>query len=422
MIYWSQGLFGFIGSLSGFSDALSPYQTIHTDSIEADATPPQTPPTWDGDITISALSAAYRQGLSPVTVIESLYKRIQEYSQVDPAVWIYLVPEETALATVQSLLTKYPDRNKRPLLFGIPFSVKDSIDIRGVATTTACPPLSFMPTKSAPVYDKVVEEGAIFIGKTNLDQLATGLSGCRSPYGITKSVYNKDYISGGSSSGNAVSVGANLVSFSIATDTAGSGRVPAAFNGVIGFKPTRGTISAEGVTPACLSLDCIALMTKNIEDVRKVWDVCEGYDENYLYAKSTPPLLHHVNSLGPQAKAFTLGVPPPDALSVCTPVYQKMFAEAIETLQSIGGVLVEMDWSPFDNAGQLLYDGTFVSERLSSLPDGWLEKNAEHLHPVIRTLFENVQNRNSTAIQAYRDLQAKALYALLIASIVRKCR
>lgn len=409
MLYWSQGLFGFVGSLSGFEDALSPYQASAASSSEVASTPPQTPPFWDGDLSISALKAAYEKGLSPVTVIETLYKKILEYQQVDPAVWIHLVPEETALAAVQALLAKYPDGKSRPPLFGIPFSVKDSIDIKGIATTTACPPLAFIPTKSAPVYEKVIEQGAILIGKTNLDQLATGLTGCRSPYGITKSVYNKEYISGGSSSGNAVSVGAGLVSFSLATDTAGSGRVPAALNGVVGFKPTRGTLSFQGVTPACLSLDCIALIAANVADVQYVWDICEGYDDEDVYAKSTPPNLRHVNSLGPQYNAFTFGIPPPEALKICTPIHRKMFEEATKTLQSIGGVLADIDWSPFKKGGRLLYEGTFVSERLASLPDGWFEENQDNLHPVIKGIFEAVIKRNSTAVQVYRDLQAKQM-------------
>jgi Asp-tRNA(Asn)/Glu-tRNA(Gln) amidotransferase A subunit family amidase len=232
----------------------------------------------------------------------------------------------------------------------------------------------------------------------------------RSPYGQPHSVYHKDYISGGSSSGNAVSVGANLVSFSIATDTAGSGRVPAALNGVVGYKPTRGLLSTAGLVPACLSLDCIALIAKTVSDARLVWQICEEYDARDRYAKPTLGFERHVNATGPQAKAFKFGIPPPEALSVCTPVYRRMFHEAIKQLQSIGGVLTPIDFSPFENGGRLLYEGTFVSERMASLPDDWLEKNGEHLHPVIRELFEQVAARNSTAVQAYRDLQAKALY------------
>jgi len=216
------------------------------------------------------------------------------------------------------------------------------------------------------------------------------------------------------------------VTFSLATDTAvsvchqaltiqltsiqGSGRVPSAFNGVIGYKPTRGLISFSGVTPACLSLDCIALIARNVDDARTVWQICEGFDGEDRYAKTAFPWERHVDSTGPQAKQFKFGVPPPEALEGCSPVYRRKFNEAIKHLQSVGGTLVPIDWNPFEKAGQLLYDGTFVSERLASLPDGWLEKNRDHLHPVILEIFERVVARQSTAVQAYRDLQAKALY------------
>jgi Asp-tRNA(Asn)/Glu-tRNA(Gln) amidotransferase A subunit family amidase len=254
-----------------------------------------------------------------------------------------------------------------------------------------------------------MEQGAIFVGKTNLDQLATGLTGARSPYGIPRSVFNSKYISGGSSSGNCVSVGANLVSFSLATDTAGSGRVPSGFNGVVGYKPTRGIISARGVTPACLSLDCVAIITRNISDARTVWQICESYDEEDRYARIAYPLEKPVHSLGAQARAFNFGIPPPEALAACSPVWRRKFNDAVKQLQSIGGTLRPLDWTPFDKAGQLLYDGTLVSERLASLPDCWLDQYRDHLHPVIREIFEKVVARQSTAVDAYRDMQAKAL-------------
>jgi allophanate hydrolase len=409
MIHWSQGLFGFVGDLQPLTDSLTPFLPAKALDKSA-ATPPQTPPSWDGDLSIGALTAAYKNGLSPLTVVDAIYNRIEAYHAIDSGVWITLETREAAIAQAENLISKFSDRSKLPVLFGVPFSVKDSIDVKGVPTTTACPPLAFVPPTSAVVYEKCIAEGAIYIGKTNLDQLATGLSGCRSPYGIPHSVFNKNYISGGSSSGNAVSVGAHLVSFSLATDTAGSGRVPAALNGVVGYKPTRGTVSFQGVTPACLSLDCCSFMATTVEDVRTVWQVCEGYDADDRYAKETPPLLRHVNSIGPQVKTFNFGIPPPEALSMCNPVYRRLFNEAVKKLQSIGGVLVEIDWSPFDKAGNLLYEGTFVSERMASLPDGWLETNRDHLHPVIREIFETVASRQSTAVQAYRDLQAKALY------------
>lgn len=407
MIHWSQGLFGFIGNLQALLDVLAP---LSSQGLIADATPPHTPPTFDGDLAFSSLQRAYKQGLSPIAVIEAIYDKIEAYKAVDPAVWIHLISREQALDAASKLAARFPDRSALPPLFGVPFSVKDSIDVQGIPTTTACEVLSHVPSASAVVFDKVTSAGALFMGKVNLDQLATGLVGCRSPYGITHSVFNKDYISGGSSSGSAVSVGANLVSFSLATDTAGSGRVPAGFNGIVGYKPTRGTISFRGVTPACLSLDCIALSAKNVSDARTLWQILEGRDELDPYAKPTIAFERHINSIGPQAQSFKFGIPPPEALTICSRPARRMFNEAIEKLQKIGGVLTPIDWSPFHKAGKLLYDGTFVSERLASLPDDFLEKNRSALHPVIAELMDNVFARKSSAVDAYRDLQAKALY------------
>ena len=342
--------------------------------------------------------------------MDALYKTIEAYSHEHEGVWIHLESKDAVLEAAKALVTKYPDKAALPPLFGVPFSVKDSLDIAGLPTTTACPPLTHMATLSSPVYEKVIEEGALFIGKTNLDQLATGLTGCRSPYGRPHSVFHRAYISGGSSSGNAVSVGAGLVTFSVATDTAGSGRVPAGFNGVVGFKPTRGLLSTVGLVPACLSLDCIALLAGSVADARTLWQLCEAHDPRDRYAKPPLALDRHVNSLGPQARAFRFGIPPPEALAVCAPVYRRMFHDAVRHLQALGGVLAPIDWAPFEKAGRLLYDGTFVSERLASLPDDWLDRNREHLHPVIAELFARVVARQSTAVQAYRDLQDKALY------------
>jgi allophanate hydrolase len=407
MIHWSQGLFGFIGSLQPLLDVLAPLSSM-TEAVTS--TPPQTPPIFDGDLSIPSLQRAYQNGLSPGVVIEAVYDKIEAYRKIDPAVWIHVQPRDIALQAAQDLTARFTDRTALPPLFGIPFSVKDSIDIAGIATTTACPPLAQVPSTSAVVYDKVIAEGALFIGKTNLDQLATGLVGCRSPYGITHSVYHKDYISGGSSSGSAVSVGANLVTFSLATDTAGSGRVPAGFNGIVGYKPTRGIISFRGVTPACLSLDCIALSTKTVSDARSLWQILEGHDALDPYAKPEIAFERHINSIGPQSRTFKFGIPPPDALAVCSTPARRMFNNTVAKLQQLGGVLTPINWSPFQKANSLLYDGTFVSERLASLPDDFLHKNRSALHPVIAQLMDAVVARNSTAVDAYRDLQAKALY------------
>ena len=408
MISWSQGLFGFVTSLEPLLECLAPHTSIP--KTICGATPPQTPPAFNGVLSISGLQKSYREGLSPVTVLEAVLDRIEKYSKVDPAVWIHQIPKPFILDQVRQIQVKWPNSNCLPPLFGIPFSVKDSIDIAGLPTTTACPPLAHVPPKNASSYDLLISQGAIFVGKTNLDQLATGLTGCRSPYGITRSVFNHDYISGGSSSGSCVSVGAGLVSFSLATDTAGSGRVPSGFNGVVGYKPTRGLISAQGVTPACLSLDCIAIIANNVNDARTVWDLSVGFDEQDRYAKTCTPTVRHVNSIGPQVTSFTFGIPPPEALCICNPVYRHMFNRAVQALQKLGGRLQPIDWAPFEKAGKLLYEGSFVSERLASLPDDWLEQNRSNLHPVIESIFSTVAARNSTAVDAYRDLQAKALY------------
>ncbi|KIW15528.1 allophanate hydrolase [Exophiala spinifera] len=406
MISWSEGLFGFVANLQPVLDVLSPWKKVNS----GENTPPQTPPPWDGKLEISDLLASYKNGLSPAVMVNELFDRIEKYDTVDSTVWIRREPREDVLRRVAELVAQFPDRNALPPLFGIPFTVKDSIDVQGIETTTACPPLAFVASKSAVCYQKVIDAGAIYLGKVNLDQLATGLSGCRSPYGITHSVFSDEYISGGSSSGSAVSVGADLATFSLATDTAGSGRVPSGFNGVVGFKPTRGLISFDGVTPACLSLDCVALIAKNVEDARTVWQVCEGFDPNDRYARDTFPAPRHVNATGPQKDSFRFGIPPPEALEICTPTYHRLFTEAVRRLQAMGGTLVPIDWVPFQRAADLLYEGTFVSERLASLPDNFLDKNARHLHPVILKLFRQVVERQSTAVQLFRDLHNKALY------------
>lgn len=415
MLHWSKGLFGFVAALQPLLDVLqplSPYPSL------SDPSPPQTPPEWDGDLRISSLHQAYRAGLTPVKVIEALYTKIAAYETVNPNAWIHAVPKATALAAAQDLMAQYPDRSALPPLFGIPFTVKDSIDIASLPTTTACPPLSHIPSVSAPIYSLVTDAGALFLGKVNLDQLATGLSGCRSPFGTSSSVFHPSFISGGSSSGSAVTVGAHLASFSLATDTAGSGRVPAMFNGVVGFKPTRGTVPFVGITPACLSLDCVAVIAQTVSDARAVWQVIETFDPRDPYAK--PPLckaLRPVHSIGPQATTFRFGIPPPEALSVLSPAYHRLFLKTVGKLQSLGGQLRQIDYSPFEAAGNLLYDGSFVCERLASLPspaDQWLAKTAPHLKPVITDIFTAVLARKAGPADVYRDLQTQARLTALV--------
>ncbi|KAH0495981.1 hypothetical protein TgHK011_009502 [Trichoderma gracile] len=219
---------------------------------------------------IAKLKDLYREGLlDPEIVMRHVLDRIARHDTINPAVWISRQNPEETLAVARKLRTAYSDKSIPPL-FGIPFAVKDNIDVQGVITTAACDSFAYTATATAPAVQHLLDAGAIYLGKLNLDQLATGLTGCRSPYGTSHSYHSKAHVSGGSSSGSAVAVAAGLVSFAIGTDTAGSVRVPAAFNGVVGYKPTKGTISARGAVPACQSLDTMGILAPSVEDARQV--------------------------------------------------------------------------------------------------------------------------------------------------------
>ena len=416
MIHWSQGLFGFVSTLPTLLKELAP--ALPSPSVPAPdldfESPPSTPPVWDGRLTLAALRKSYRSGLSPVTVITSLYTRIEEYSQTK-STFIRLVDQSTSVSYAKSLQKLFPDLTNLPPLYGVPFTLKDSINVAGIPTTLACPPLIHIPSRSSKIYSRLISLGAIYIGKTNLDQFATGLTGCRSPYGTPASVYNPDYVSGGSSSGAAVSVGAELASFAIATDTAGSGRVPAGFNGVVGWKPTKGTVSFSGVMNACESLDCLSFMVTpegGVKDVRKLWNLVRGYDPDDPYSKTPGSLpLPIVNALGEKKWKFAL--PDRKAVAECSPEYRKLFYQVIGSLYEIGGEVKEGDWGLFEEAGKLLYDGALVNERLAALPDGrWLEKEKDELHPVIREIFQNALEKGVSAAEAYKDLRKMTTYLL----------
>jgi Asp-tRNA(Asn)/Glu-tRNA(Gln) amidotransferase A subunit family amidase len=205
----------------------------------------------------SSLHQDYEAGITPTSVIHAIYERIEAYKEIKPSVWIHLQPLRTVSEAATALESRFPDPNSRPPLWGVPFSVKGNIDIAGIPTTAGCPPLAYKPSVSAPVYQHCIEAGGLFIGKTNLEQLATGMTGCRSPYGTLHSTWSTTHAVGGSSSGSAVSVSAGLVSFSLCSDTAGSIRIPASFNGVVGFKPTKGTVIARGVVSALVLKCCL---------------------------------------------------------------------------------------------------------------------------------------------------------------------
>ena len=225
---------------------------------------------------IAALEEAYDAGETPVSVLDRVHGRI--VGEALNPVWISLVPRERVMARAAALgKVSKADRASLPL-YGVPFAVKDNMDVAGMETTAACPAFAYVPEATATVIGKLEDAGAVLIGKTNLDQFATGLVGTRSPYGAPRCVFDPRYVSGGSSSGSAVAVAAELVSFALGTDTAGSGRVPAAFNNLVGIKPSRGLLSTAGIVPACRSLDCVSVFAATVSDACAVVAVAQGPD------------------------------------------------------------------------------------------------------------------------------------------------
>ena len=239
-------------------------------------------PVSTGSLDIKTLRAHYSAGtLTPEQVIAAVYERLDQ--QGDDHVWITLVPREQALARAKHLAASL----HLPLA-GMPFAVKDNMDVTGYPTTVGCPDFAYMPETTARVVERLEQAGAILIGKTNLDQFATGLVGTRSPYGTPRNPFNAQYIPGGSSSGSAVAVAAGLVSFALGTDTAGSGRVPAGFNNIVGLKPTPGLVSTAGVFPACRSLDCVSIFALTVADAALILAQCQGYDAADIYSVTAP--------------------------------------------------------------------------------------------------------------------------------------
>src|ERR1700730_16191350 len=309
---------------------------------------------------LGSLRALYAsKQVQPSEVIAAVYDRIA--AAPTKPIWISLVPREEALARARQLENDAAART--PALYGVPFAIKDNIDLAGLPTTAGCPAYSYSPKRSATVVARLLSAGAMPIGKTNLDQFATGLVGTRSPHGACSSVFDERYISGGSSSGSAVAVARQLVSFSLGTDTAGSGRVPAAFNNLIGLKPTRGLLSTAGVVPACRTLDCVSIFARTCDDAHKVWHASSGFDSGDPFSRVPRP----GEDAAPWLDApFRFGVPPPDQLEFFgdeeAPV---LYAEAMRKVERLGGQRVEIDFSIFRAAADLLYQGPWVAERLA---------------------------------------------------------
>ncbi|KPI41159.1 Allophanate hydrolase [Cyphellophora attinorum] len=351
-----------------------------------------------------------------------LYRKVMIAAAAsDSRIWTFLRSRDDVLAEVTALERKYIDNELLPPLYGIPFAVKDNFDFKGLPTEAACVEYRYMPTENAKTIQLLIDAGAILIGKTSMDQLATGLNGCRCPSGDPVSVYgNGRYISGGSSSGSGVAVASNLVTFALGTDTAGSGRVPAAFNGIVGYKPTKGTLSARGIVPACASLDTASIFAHDISDARKVWYAADQYDCDDAYAKpqSTLPLVPSNYRPNPH---FTFAIPPSSIIAdSCTPEYRTAFASTVTKLRSMGGTLVQLtadQYAPFQTASDLLYSGTLVHERIASIGPDFIAQNLYKLHPATRALFSAVLERPTKPYEIYRDQHLQAQLTRQAASL-----
>lgn len=322
--------------------------------------------------------------------VAAIYDRL-DGEPLNP-VWISLVPRESAMARAHEV-----ENSSLPALAGMTFAVKDNIDVAGMPTTAGCPNYAYTPASSATVVQRLVEAGAILIGKTNMDQFATGLVGTRTPFGACSSVYDKRYISGGSSSGSAVAVAKGFVTFALGTDTAGSGRVPAAFNNLIGLKPTRGLLSTSAVVPACRSLDCVSVLASNCLDAHKVWNAAKGIDAADPFSREP----RTGEDAAPWLNApFRFGVPRTEKLEFFGDEEAKeLYAKAVRRIEQIGGQRVEIDFSVFRSTAELLYEGPWVAERLAAI-QSFVQNYSDEMNPVVRGIIAG--GNRFTAVDAFQ--------------------
>ncbi len=345
-----------------------------------------------GSLSLPTLQALYAsKTLKPADVIAAVYRRLDRLDHV----WITRTPLARALDRAAEL-----ERGDRGLpLYGVPFAVKDNIDVAGLPTTAACKEFARTPAKSATVVDHLIRAGAILVGKTNMDQFATGLVGVRSPYGPVHNPFDDRYIAGGSSSGSAAAVATGMVSFALGTDTAGSGRVPAGFTNTVGLKPTRGVLSCAGVLPACRTLDCVSVFALSCADGRAILQVARGFDRADPFSRAEADKFE----LSPPRPArFRFGVPRPEDLSWFGDAESPgLFAKAVPLLEGLGGKPVEIDFTPFREAAGLLYEGPWVAERLAAVKD-FYATHPDAFLPITRKVIEG--GKRYSAVDAFEGL------------------
>lgn len=353
------------------------------------------------------LGAAYAGGLDPREAVREVYRRIAAAG--DPGIFIHLVPEADALAAAAALGPYDPAKP----LFGVPFAVKDNIDVAGLPTTAACPDFAYTAAADATTVERLKAAGAIVIGKTNLDQFATGLVGVRSPYPIPLNACDPALVPGGSSSGSAVAVARGLVSFALGTDTAGSGRVPAGLNNIVGLKPTVGAVPTRGVVPACRTLDCVSVFALAVDDADRVFRVMAGYDP-------ADPWSRHI-ALAPtmMPPRPTIGVPTAESLMFFGDAQSAAAFEAsVQDLQALGAQFVPVDLTPFYAVAALLYEGAWVAERYAAIR-GFIEAKPDALHPVTRAIIGGATSKSAAdAFEGmYRLAEAGRALAPLLAGL-----
>ena len=335
----------------------------------------------DIPIDIRGLHEAYARGLDPAAAVESVFDAIGKAA--DPGIFISLVDRKAARRAAGKLGRFDP--TSKPL-WGIPFAVKDNIDAAGLPTTAACPAFAYAPKASATTVERVLAAGAILIGKTNLDQFATGLVGVRTPYPVPRNAFDPAIVPGGSSSGSAIAVARGLVPFALGTDTAGSGRVPAGLNNIVGLKPSVGAVSNRGVVPACSTLDCVSVFAGTVDDAWAVYAVMAGEDKGDPFSR---PIA--LDRPGP--------VPPHPLIGIPRPTDQKFFSDAaakaawragVKALKALGADLIQVDMAPFNEVAALLYEGPWVAERYAAIGP-FLAKHALEVHPVTRRIIDKAK-------------------------------
>ena len=361
---------------------------------------------------VARLRAAYADGLSPVEVVTMVFERLE--AAADPGIFIH-VGDKTTLIAEAAALGSY-DAAKP--LWGIPFAVKDNIDVAGMPTTAACPAYAYTPDKDATVVALLRAAGAIPIGKTNMDQFATGLVGVRSPYPIPRNAIDPELVPGGSSSGSAVAVARGIVSFSLGTDTAGSGRIPAGLNNIVGLKPSVGAISTTAVVPACRTLDCVSIFALTVSDAYAIFAVAARPDASDAYSRAFP-----AGALGARPPMLRVGVPAKaDRQFFGDIVMEAAYDAALELIQRLGCELVELPFGDFYSVANLLYEGAWVAERYAAIKD-FFDAHEDQLYPVTRRIYSGAKSLSAAdAFAGFYALQAlKRKLAPVIASVDLIC-